>query len=304
MSIPKVVYINESKFRDAMVQLRQRGGAHQRAFDKACSLITGLTYGVEELNKLTNHGESRIQHCRKYDISNDAHRLVTLHTDGYIYLLHVGTHEEVDRWLEQNKGLTITVHKETKRVEVTHVTRPEEGGARRSAGPNFAASTAENVPFLKRLEGFDVREVVKQNFLVKQLEGIDENTSDDDIVEITSLIAETEPAVGNMLFDVLWELRSGNNYRALARIEHFRGKATDIADDPDLEKSALDSDVNSDSLLIISELDDEEVKKLFAPERFHEWMLFPHKEQRRIAEKDCEKPIGDHPPRARWPAYV
>src|SRR5712691_1450888 len=150
-TIPKVVYLNESKFRDAMLGLRRRGGAHQRAYEKACTLITGLSYGVEELNKLTNHGESRIKHCRKYDLSNDAHRLVTLHSDGYIYLLHVGTHEEVDKWLDQNRGLTITVHTATKKIQVTHITRIEEGGTRESSGPNFAASTEENIPYLKRL---------------------------------------------------------------------------------------------------------------------------------------------------------
>ena len=146
-TLPKVVYLNESKFRDAMLSLRRRGGANQESLRKSSTLITSLSYGAQELNKLTNHGEGRIKHCRKYDLSNDAHRLVTLHTDGYIYLLHVGTHEEVDRWLNQNRGLTITAHTETKKIQVTHVTRMEEGGTRESAGPNFAASTEENIPY-------------------------------------------------------------------------------------------------------------------------------------------------------------
>ena len=150
-TIPKVVYLSESKFRDAMLVLRRRGSAHQRAYEKACSLITGLSYGVEELNKLTNHGESRVKHCRKYDLSSDAHRLVTVHTDGYIYLLHVGTHDEVEKWLDQNRGLTITVHTDTKKIQVTHITRIEEGGPRESTGPNFEALTEENIPYLKRL---------------------------------------------------------------------------------------------------------------------------------------------------------
>lgn len=290
-SIPKVVYLNESKFRDAMLVLRRRGGAHQRAYEKACSLITGLSYGVEELNKLTNHGESRIKHCRKYDLSNDAHRLVSLHTDRYIYLLHVGAHDEVDKWLDQNRGLTITVHTDTKKVQVTHVTRIEEGGARESVGPNFAASTEENIPYFKRLEGFDVREVVPQGFLVKQLETLNESSTEDDIQEITAHIAEGDTEVGLMLLDVLLELRAGNKYRALARIEQFRGKAKDVAADPALEAKAVESEVNSETLVVLSELDDEEIRKLFAPDKFQEWMLFPHKEQKRIAEKDSQKPL-------------
>ena len=289
--IPIVVCLNESKFRDAMLNLRRRGGAHQRAYEKACSLITGLSYGSRELNKLTNHGESRIKHCRKYDLSNDAHRLVTVHTDCYIYLLHVGTHDEVDVWLNQNRGLTITVHTDTKKVQVTHVTRMEEGGTRESTGPNFAASTEENIPYFKRLDGFDVREVVPQGFLVKQLEVLSESSTEDDIQEITAHIAEGDPEVGIMLLDVLLELRAGNKYRALTRIEQFRGKAKDVASDPALEAKAVESEVNSENLVVLSELDDEEIRKLFAPDKFQEWMLFPHKEQKRIAEKDSEKPV-------------
>jgi len=290
-SIPKVVYLNESKFREAMLSLRRRGGAHQRAYDKACSLITGLNYGAEELNKLTNNGESRIKHCKKYDLSNDAHRLVTLQTDKYIYLLHVGTHDEVDKWLDHNRGLTITVHTDTKKVQVTHVTRLDEGGARESTGLNFAASTEENVPYFNRLDGFDVREVVNQNFLIKQLEAMDENTTEDDIGEITAHIAKDDPEAGMLLLDVLLELRAGNKYRALARIEQFRGNAKDVATDPSLEAAAVESDANSENLVVLSELDDEEIRKLFAPDKFQEWMLFPHKEQKRIAEKDVDRPM-------------
>lgn len=289
--LPKVIYLNESKFRDAMLGLRKRGGAHQRAYDKACSLITGLNYGVEELNKLTNHGESRIKHCRKYEISNDAHRLVTVHSDGYIYLLHVGTHDEVDRWLDQNKGLTITVHADTKRIQVTHVTRIEQGGTRESTGLNFAASTEENIPYLKRLEGFDVREVVSQNYLVKQLEMLDENSAEDDIQEIAALIAASDQDAGNMLLDVFLELRAGKKSSALARIEEFRGKAKDVATDSALEAAAVASGVNSDNVLVLSELQDDEILKLFAPDKFQDWMLFLNKEQKRIAEMDSEDPM-------------
>jgi superfamily I DNA/RNA helicase len=290
-TIPKVIYLNESKFRDAMLNLRRRGGAHQRAYEKACTLITGLSYGAEELNKLTNHGESRIKHCKKYDLSNDAHRLVTLQTDHFIYLLHVGTHDEVDKWLDQNRGLTITVHTDTKKVQVTHVSRIEEGGTRESTGPNFAASTEENIPYFKRLEGFDVREIVSQNFLVKQLETLNESSTEDDIFDICKHISDSDPEGGYLLLDVLLELRAGNKYRALARIEQFRGNAKDVATDPALEAKAVGSEANSENLVVLSELDDEEIRKLFAPDKFQEWMLFPHKEQKRIAEKDSEKPV-------------
>ncbi len=185
----------------------------------------------------------------------------------------------------------ITVHAETKKIQVTHITRLEEGGARESAGPNFSAITEENIPYFKRLEGFDVREVVPQSFMVKQLEVLNEGSTEDDIQEITGHIAESDPEIGLMLLDVLLELRAGNKYRALARIEQFRGKAKDVATDPELESKAVESVVNSENLVVLSELDDEEIRKLFAPDKFQDWMLFPHEEQKRIAEMELEKPV-------------
>jgi superfamily I DNA/RNA helicase len=288
-SMPKVVYLNESKFREAMLGLRRRGSAHQRAYERACSLITGLSYGMEELNKMTNHGESRIKHCRKYDVSNDAHRLVTVHTDGYIYLLHVGTHEEVEKWLDRNRGLTITAHTKTNEIRVTHITKVETEGPRESAGINPAAYTDENIPYFKRID-FNVSEVVAQSFLVRQLESLNENSTDAEIEEIAVHIAQSDPIVGYLLLDVLLELRAGNKNAALARIDEYRGQAKDLTTDAELEVRAIESEANTDKALVLTGLSEDEIKKLFEPDRFQDWMLFPHPEQKRIAQKDFEKP--------------
>lgn len=288
--IPKVVYLNESKFRDSMLKMRRRGGAHQRAFEKACELITSLGFGLEELNKLTKHGESRINHCLKYQISNDAHRLVTVQTDGFIYLLHVGAHEDVDRWLNHNRGLTITANAETNAIRVTHVTQPETDGPRESTGQNFSTITEENLPYLKRLPDFDAREFVSQNFLVKQLEALNESSTDSDIEELTAHIAEIDQEIGAFLFDVILELRQGNLSAAIGRVDQFRGEAKDITTDPDLESGAIGDRINSDKAILLGDLTEEEIKKLFEPDKFDEWMLFPHPDQKRIARKDYEKP--------------
>ena len=180
-SLPKVVYLYESRFRDAMLSLRRRGNQHLRAYQTACTIIESLRYGQGELNKLTNHGESRIKHCLKYDLSSDAHRLVTVHSDGHIYLLHVGTHDEVDRWLDQNRGLTVVVNEETRRITPTYITAPEHSAPREPPGLNFAALTEANVPYLKRVSGFDVREFVPSAFVARSLESLDENSGDNDI---------------------------------------------------------------------------------------------------------------------------
>lgn len=119
----EIIYIDQAGFRESMMRLRTRGGASQRAFDEACRIIKCLEFEADVSNKLTKHGESRIDHCIKYDISNDAHRLVTVHSNNFIYLLFIGSHDETDKWLDRNRGFTVSCNPKTRRIVVTHVTR-------------------------------------------------------------------------------------------------------------------------------------------------------------------------------------
>ena len=55
--------------------------------------------------KTTNHGESRIKSCIKYDLGA-GFRLVTVNTEKMIWLLFVGNHDAADKWLDNNSGWT------------------------------------------------------------------------------------------------------------------------------------------------------------------------------------------------------
>lgn len=282
----EVVHLNESDFRKAMLKLRGQGGVGQRAYAEAARIITSLRYGVDELNKLTNHGESRIKSCRKYDLPG-AHRLVTVQTDGFIYLLFVGDHQEVDRWLDHHRGLVITANKDTRRLSVTYVT--EEVERRPVPQQDFAKATDENVPYLKRLKGFDISEFVPQGFYARQLLSINEDTGDDEIQEFMEALIAWDAQIGNLMFDVVCLLRTGNTEGAHARIEQFRGKALPVQNDAVLEEQALASTVNSDAAVVLSRVSEETVKRLFEPDRFQDWMIWLHPEQERIAKADYDK---------------
>lgn len=53
---------------------------------------------------LTHYGENRIQYCLKYDLY-DSSRLVTQQHNNICTFLFVGTHSEVDEWLDRNRNL-------------------------------------------------------------------------------------------------------------------------------------------------------------------------------------------------------
>jgi len=85
-------------------------------------MITHFDLDISEADQVTNHGESRIKHCIKYDLPG-ACRLVTVQNEGVIYILFVGDHVSVDRWLDRHEGLTLSCDVETMRVKVVHVVR-------------------------------------------------------------------------------------------------------------------------------------------------------------------------------------
>jgi hypothetical protein len=287
MPVPEVVHINQSDFRDAMLRLRQRGGAHQRAYNEACRIISSLSFGAGELNNLTRHGENRIDHCIKYDISNDAHRLITVHSDNYIYLLFVGSHDECDKWLDRNRGLTITFNKETQRVTVTHVTRDER---REVPAVDYARLTEQSIPYFAQIE-FDPSEFVSQRTLCRALREVDDQTSEAALEDLLADLNDYDPGIANLMLDVIFELRGGAQEGARARLEKFRREAIAVQENAAMESAALKSDANSDQIAVLTGLSEEELKKLFSPDKFQEWMLFLHPEQKRIVEADYEQPV-------------
>jgi hypothetical protein len=283
--MPEIIYLDQAKFRDSMLQLRSRGGSHQTAFDRACRIIECLHLGADVTNNITKWGESRIDHSIKYDISNDHHRLVTVHSNNFIYLLFVGSHDDTERWLNRNRGLAITCNPETRKIVVTHITREER---RETPQVNFGALLEANPPYFSRI-GVDPSEFVAQRVLIRALSQVDDNTSDEQINELVMDLNDQEPEVANLLLDVIFEVREGNLEAAKARIQKHKTEILTVQEAAELEEAALRDIQNSEDVLNLTGLNEEQLKELFSPDKFAKWMLFLHPEQKRVAESDYEK---------------
>ncbi|MBK1829605.1 DEAD/DEAH box helicase [Verrucomicrobiaceae bacterium R5-34] len=283
--MPEVAYINQSGFQQSMLLLRQLGGAHQRAFNEACKIIQCLNMGADVSNKLTKHGETRIKHCVKYDISNDAHRLVTVHTDNFIYLLYVGTHEQTDKWLDKNKGLSVSLNKKSGRLTIVHETTEER---RDQPGVNWETLNEANPPYTSRI-GFDPSEYITVRSLVRAINRIDDQSDEDEINELIEDLEDHNPAVANLILDVLFEIRDGNHEAAQARIDLYNQEAIMVAEDAEAEAKAVQDQVNSDKVAVLTGLDEEQLQDLFSPHKFQEWMLFLHPDQKKIVDTDYER---------------
>ena len=86
-------------FRRSLIDLRSRGGIHDRAAAAVYEIIGAMNVeGPAALDRgLTKHGESRIKRCFKYDLTGGAHRLVTIRHDNALFLCLAADHKDTDR---------------------------------------------------------------------------------------------------------------------------------------------------------------------------------------------------------------
>lgn len=123
---------------------------------------------------------------------------------------------------------------------------------------------------------------------LRGLNQVDDDTSEEELDELFESLNAGSVEIANLLMDIIFEVRDGKLEGAKARIEQYYSQAVPVQDDARLEAEAVGDAVNSDNLALLTGLSAEQLKDLFSPEKFQEWMLFLHPDQKLIAEADYE----------------
>lgn len=84
-----------------------KAGKHERIVsERARQIIAQLqTNPLHEESecKRTRHGELRLNDCRKYDLSC-GYRLIALKRDRRLIFSYIGSHDDCQRWIENNRS--------------------------------------------------------------------------------------------------------------------------------------------------------------------------------------------------------
>jgi hypothetical protein len=95
------------KFNKYLENLNKSGGKAAMAARRAEEIIESLQNKPDAVgqlrNRLTKHGELRIDRCIKYDLGG-AYRLVGVRKGRNLVFTFVGTHDDCDRWIENHRG--------------------------------------------------------------------------------------------------------------------------------------------------------------------------------------------------------
>jgi superfamily I DNA/RNA helicase len=229
----------------------------------------------------TNNREARIANCIKYDLSN-GYRLVTMQKGRTCIFLYFGSHDQTQRWLDRNRDLRVTVDKKNQSIRLINSVPPE--------GIQTALPTPTNIPFLKRLEKVDWTMVLPDFGMRKYLMGIDEDTPIKEITEAIDAIQQENPELSACLSTVFHHLTSQNLRKAQSALDLYLGDSMDITEkiSEEITTSVLSAPSNSESIINLSDLSDEEWEKILDPTRFQDWMVFLHPGQRRVVDEDFE----------------
>lgn len=95
------------QFYKCLQKLHQADGRSAYAAKRAEAIIAALASTSrmpEQVHRLTKFGERRIEGCKKYDLGSGYRLVYVKETDHYVFLF-VGTHDDCDRWLTNNKYL-------------------------------------------------------------------------------------------------------------------------------------------------------------------------------------------------------
>jgi hypothetical protein len=276
-----------AEYRDFLPGLRalyKRGGRYQKAADQINALMGRAGHSDEPLHGLrpTKHGESRIKGCIKYDL-NDFCRLITVQRDGYCVLLYCGDHEDCDRWLEANRGLTAIVG-EDHAARVTFVSTVDAGGPLDLERGHALGPLYERLPgelFDRLMEGVPRR-------VARQLEGVESTAQQIDLWQIVGPIEDSDLRIA--VCDVFMLLRGDKVSEAIARTRLYLGDVEAIDSVPE---AALPDVVDSEVIRHIdptSERYGEALQRFMKTAKYRDWMLFMHPAQERIVDEDFDGP--------------
>ena len=111
-----VVIHREPQLQKCLTKLRKAGGRAALAAERIEAIIATLASNDDvrptQVNKLTRHGEARIDNCKKFDLVG-GYRLVYVREENHYFFLFAGTHDDCDRWLNNNRHLKPEINGET-----------------------------------------------------------------------------------------------------------------------------------------------------------------------------------------------
>lgn len=102
-----MIFQKDKNFSKLLNRMSKAGGQAALAAENAIGIIKMIhekrASNISDACRQTRHGEKRLKNCLKFNLGN-GYRLITVKKNDLIRLVHIGTHDECDAWLEKYRG--------------------------------------------------------------------------------------------------------------------------------------------------------------------------------------------------------
>ena len=144
----KYLYVS-AKVENRMAALKKAGKTGETLAQKTARIIETLRSGaapnhMEVPGSYTKYGENRIKYCRKYDLGC-GYRLITVQRGAKVFIPFLGTHDECQRWLENNSRLKEVGAGKGTLLEV-RCKQPSSAGPATAVSADIQAEAEEELP--------------------------------------------------------------------------------------------------------------------------------------------------------------
>jgi len=281
----KIRYIITKELRSQIVQLNKKGGPYQLAANKIKSIIGDIQ--LENPNPFksispTNNGESRINHCVKYNLGGGC-RLITVQNNKLVFLYFAGSHEECDRWLNLNKGLEPSIDKDVKDIKNVFVSKDITAPETRVADDN---DYSEDL-LIKKLKPYYLDFIAdlisgSQYFPFTTMSSL---TDEDEILETCNRIKDQK--IQELFFDVFMSLKAGKVDESCNRIQYYKEELIPIEE---AKPQLIEETISNDNYLFLDDFRPQDIETILNHSSWLDWMLFMHPAQRKVVDKDYKGP--------------
>lgn len=272
-------------FNESLIRLKSQGGAAGNAAREFDQIRHRIRQVQPVFAPYTFEKRGEIDNGVLFEIV-PGYRLVVVQTPEVNYICYLGSDIEVDHWIEQHSGMLLTYDADTGEVKKTYK-HPKQS-------IDGHAPHASRKPYLKQINNFDLGDFIEDDSLISELEEIGEHTDPKDFEIRLLRLQILDPDLARDLKELFTLIRNGDFEAAQARVNLIYGVAIPVEDAGELQVNAIDENANSETLIDLAELDDNEWERLLDKTRFREWLVYLHKGQKRIVKEDYSQPIELH----------
>jgi len=282
----KVGILKESPIRDSFKRMKLLGHLYADGAEKTIKLVTRMIQQNFIPKDYPQIKDPRIRGSTIYEVTEHCSLLV-IQSETMIFPIVVGDPENLQHWIENHVGYTITIEGSLGLLVPTKVDLPIE-----AVVPSKPVFSLENKPVFGTLgqdAGLNLEEYVPSQQFRELFESINSETSRKTIEDL--LIGITNEDHRTYLGDLINLLLSGNVKGARARILLRKGMAVPVETEETTAGEAVQDLENSEDVLFAKGLTEQELKKLLDPDRFEDWMLFLHPDQQKFVEAEYNRPV-------------